>query len=119
MKCPKCRSDLGQIEKYGIVIDYCPDCGTVVLDKGEIEKILKAYRDELNALRMNDNVPFSSSSVPQSVYYDDDDDYEHHPHKHYQQPYQGNMQQHNQHYNPNHPHHKKKEGFLDDIFDIF
>lgn len=113
MKCPKCESDLRQIQKYDIIIDYCPNCGTVVLDKGEIEKILIAYRDEINGIRMNDNVPFSSSSTHQNQYYHDDDD-EYYKHQQYQQNYQNNHQ-----YTHNHvPHQKKKEGFLDDIFDF-
>ncbi|MCX8034998.1 MAG: zf-TFIIB domain-containing protein [Candidatus Dojkabacteria bacterium] len=111
MKCPKCGSDLRQVEKYDIIIDYCPNCGTVVLDKGEIEKILQAYRDEINGIRMNNNVPFSSSPTSQNHhYYNDDDD----DHESYRQNYQGNQQ-----YPHNHPpHQKKKDGFLDDIFDF-
>lgn len=114
MKCPKCESNLRQIQKYDIIIDYCQNCGTVVLDKGEIEKILIAYRDEINGIRMNDNVPFSSSSTHQNQYYHDDDDDEYYKHQPYQQNYQNNHQYtHNQV-----PHQKKKEGFLDDIFDF-
>ncbi len=43
MKCPKCGTGLEE-EKYGrlVLLDRCPGCGGIYLDKGELEILLKA-----------------------------------------------------------------------------
>jgi hypothetical protein len=42
MDCPRCthRTELSEVVKHGVVIDHCPTCGGVWLDKGELAKIL-------------------------------------------------------------------------------
>lgn len=40
MNCPRCRDDLRQTERTGVVIDFCPRCRGVWLDGGELEKII-------------------------------------------------------------------------------
>jgi hypothetical protein len=40
MKCPVCDTTMKEIEKNGIMIDICPDCKGVWLDRGELEKLL-------------------------------------------------------------------------------
>ena len=39
MKCPKCAVEMEQREVRGVVIDVCPTCQGVLLDKGESETI--------------------------------------------------------------------------------
>lgn len=39
MKCPKCGSDLHEIEWRGVKIDKCYGCQGVFLDDGELEKL--------------------------------------------------------------------------------
>jgi len=46
MKCPKCGSDLAEIEYRKIKVDYCGGCGGSWLDKGEIGELLKLEDDE-------------------------------------------------------------------------
>ena len=51
MKCPVDGETLLITERYGVEIDYCPDCRGVWLDRGELEKIIemasrKQYRNE-------------------------------------------------------------------------
>jgi len=42
MKCPKCGEDLHTVQHRFVQIDECKSCGAIVLDKGELEKILEA-----------------------------------------------------------------------------
>jgi len=39
MKCPKCGSNLKEIDFKGIKIDRCQECEGIWLDKGELEMI--------------------------------------------------------------------------------
>ena len=39
MLCPMCRVEMFTLEFEKIEIDYCPDCGGVWLDSGEVEVI--------------------------------------------------------------------------------
>jgi len=49
MQCPKCSAEMMVRQKNETTIDYCPSCGGVWLDKGEIDKIIEIqskYEDE-------------------------------------------------------------------------
>ena len=37
MKCPKCGSDLEELDLQSVLIDKCTDCQGIWLDKGELE----------------------------------------------------------------------------------
>ncbi len=39
MKCGKCGGDLTTRLFKGVEIDICPDCGSVLLDPGELEQL--------------------------------------------------------------------------------
>jgi Zn-finger nucleic acid-binding protein len=41
MQCPVCDERLREVEKYGVMIDICPACKGVWLDRGELEKIAR------------------------------------------------------------------------------
>jgi Zn-finger nucleic acid-binding protein len=47
MNCPRCESPvLAEIDRDGVMIDQCPDCRGVWLDRGELEKLVnKAVRE--------------------------------------------------------------------------
>lgn len=46
MKCPVCNDvRMREVEKDGVLIDVCPDCKGVWLDRGELEKLLKEIND--------------------------------------------------------------------------
>ena len=40
MTCSGCRRAMVALELHGIEADYCPACGSVWLDKGELEELL-------------------------------------------------------------------------------
>lgn len=45
MKCPRCVDvDLLEVNRYGVLVDVCPSCGGMWLDKGELSKIMEAIR---------------------------------------------------------------------------
>jgi uncharacterized protein len=44
MRCPACGSRLVEVERSEILIDACPDCRGIWLDRGELDKILVRER---------------------------------------------------------------------------
>lgn len=52
MKCPVCdNTSMREVEKSGIVVDICPDCKGVWLDRGELDKLMsgvQVIREEFN-----------------------------------------------------------------------
>jgi Zn-finger nucleic acid-binding protein len=40
MNCPVCNEKMKEIERSGVLIDLCPSCKGIWLDKGELEKLL-------------------------------------------------------------------------------
>ena len=47
MKCPVCNDvRMREVEKDTIIIDTCPDCKGVWLDRGELEKITQGLRED-------------------------------------------------------------------------
>lgn len=46
MKCPVCHEvRMKEIEKDGVLIDVCPDCKGVWLDRDELDKLLEGIRE--------------------------------------------------------------------------
>jgi uncharacterized protein len=88
MNCPICNIPLTMAERQGVEIDYCSKCRGVWLDRGELDKII-----ERSTLEM------SSRPSPERP----DDRRGHHSDK-----------PRDYHYGD---HHKKKRGFLQDLFD--
>lgn len=44
MRCPSCASRLVEVERSSVLIDACPSCRGVWLDRGELDKILVQER---------------------------------------------------------------------------
>src|SRR3712207_2571786 len=42
LKCPKCLAPMRAIERSGIVVDRCTECGGIFLDRGELERLMRA-----------------------------------------------------------------------------
>jgi uncharacterized protein len=42
LQCPKCHAAMRSIERNGIVIDRCSECGGIFLDRGELERLIRA-----------------------------------------------------------------------------
>jgi Zn-finger nucleic acid-binding protein len=40
MNCPVCNEKMKEIERSGVMIDLCPGCKGIWLDRGELEKLL-------------------------------------------------------------------------------
>jgi Zn-finger nucleic acid-binding protein len=39
LDCPACETTLDQRDEHGVTVDYCPGCGGVWLDPGELEQL--------------------------------------------------------------------------------
>ena len=51
MKCPRgVDMDLLEVNKYGGLVDVCPSCGGIWLDKGDLSIIKEAIRRAENSL---------------------------------------------------------------------
>jgi Zn-finger nucleic acid-binding protein len=52
MRCPVCEdSKMREVDRDGILIDICPSCKGVWLDRGELDKLVNGVheaRDEIN-----------------------------------------------------------------------
>ena len=116
MLCPIDQTTLVMTERQGVEIDYCPTCRGVWLDRGELDKVIERARPE------------SSSSAR---YRDDDDDDRDDRRDYRPQQGQGGMLgkvsqalgqrgsgEQTQYDQQGRPRRKKKESFLDDLFDI-
>ena len=44
MRCPNCASRLVEVERSDVLIDACPECRGVWLDRGELDRILAKER---------------------------------------------------------------------------
>jgi uncharacterized protein len=88
MKCPNCNETLVMTDRQGVEIDYCPQCRGVWLDKGELDKIIERSA----AFETGDS----------SNYSQDREDY---------------RPKYNEKHDPRYPH-RKKRGFLGDLFDF-
>lgn len=91
--CPHGHGNLNKINKQGIEIEYCPVCGGVWLDRGELENLIDlASRASASAQNMAPNLDFDKPSYKEQ-------------NNHPQQYHKDGRK-------------KKKEGFLGEIFDF-
>lgn len=98
MLCPACKTaEMHEVSKQGVLIDVCPQCRGVWLERGELEKILSAGR---------------------SFYPDYDETYGEKKRNRYPEDARHDHD-HNEHDYKHKKHHKKKSFFnmLEDIFD--
>lgn len=100
LKCPVDGAELQKIVKSGIEIEYCPSCGGVWLDHGELEKLVElASNPQPKFGPPNISSPAPAPQQVQHKHYSDDD------HKHGYSSHQGH-------------HKKKKDNWLGEIFDF-
>lgn len=99
-ECPVCHMDMRETPKYGVLIDICPSCKGVWLDRGELQKIITLaheFEDEHEDLYHNYQKDFD--------HYRKQQDYHHSGHHHSHHKY----------------HHKKKKHpllkLMNEIFD--
>ncbi|MFC6884213.1 zf-TFIIB domain-containing protein [Actinomadura yumaensis] len=55
LQCPKCESALDTHERHGVVIEECPGCQGVFLDRGELELLIDAESKYLAELSEDEN----------------------------------------------------------------
>jgi uncharacterized protein len=68
LRCPKCEGTMRGVERNGVVIDRCAECGGIFLDRGELERLIRA-ESEYTAAGMGHARGFRDD--------DDDDDHRH------------------------------------------
>jgi uncharacterized protein len=97
MKCPICTEvNLVMSDRQGIEIDYCPQCRGVWLDRGELDKIIERTATLSGPAAKQEAIPAESGQrprYPEQRHGSDDD-------------YRGDSR------------HKKRRGFLGDLFDF-
>ena len=84
MKCPKCEVVVNEVTRAGVLVDVCPRCLGMWLDRGELEKIATRLREVERD--HDDDYRYARSAEhgrgPDSYRkYDDDDDPRRYPKK--------------------------------------
>lgn len=51
MRCPNCGSRLVELDRSEVLIDACPECRGVWLDRGELDRILDRERRAASGVR--------------------------------------------------------------------
>ncbi len=59
MRCPSCNTRLVELERSEVLIDACPECRGVWLDRGELDRILDRERRAAAGVRDDDEDFFS------------------------------------------------------------
>lgn len=104
--CPNCNTAMQNVARSGVELDMCPSCRGVWLDRGELEKILSAGREEVEDERR------SRERFDREVgdFHRDPEDWRR------RHPYDAQRGRH-RYDDDDYKYRKKKRGF--DIFDIF
>lgn len=77
MNCPICNDvRMREVQKENVMIDVCPDCKGVWLDRGELEKLMSLVRSERDSY--NDWYQERERSSVRSDYDDRDRHYDSH-----------------------------------------
>ena len=104
--CPNCNTSMQNVQRSGVELDICPECRGVWLDRGELEKLLSAGREQAGEER---TARERFDREVDSFRRDPDDWKRRHPYDEREKRFR---------YDDDDYHHrKKKRGF--DIFDIF
>ncbi|RIK37673.1 MAG: hypothetical protein DCC58_17660 [Chloroflexi bacterium] len=101
LKCPKCIAPMRVIERNGVTIERCTECGGIFLDRGELERLSQAEHAYIR-------------SAAKSREWDDDDDDDDAYYRELRRQSGGGERG----YGQQHPPKKKRRGFLDDLFDF-
>jgi Zn-finger nucleic acid-binding protein len=114
MKCPVDSIDLVMTERSGVEIDYCPQCRGVWLDRGELDKIIDRAADSLGGAAQATARPAAPAPgiIPPPLYQNFE------PRR--EQPRYDDRNYGKQGYDRERDRrgHKKKEGWLGDLFDF-
>jgi uncharacterized protein len=76
LTCPNDGVGMQEVNRNGVLIDVCPQCRGVWLDRGELEKLLSYMQgDERDEYRADDRRDDYKRDEYKRERYDDDDDY--------------------------------------------
>ena len=111
LQYPVCGTTMREIERFGVLVDICPSCKGVWLDRGELDKIIQyaqsGYGDEVMAAGGYEPVAYEPPPPPSPAPPSPPSHTTHptHSHPHHQQP----------------PHHspKRKRRFFEFLEDLF
>lgn len=67
--CPKCQAPMRTMDRSGVVLERCSECGGIFLDRGELERLMRAESE------YNTHQPRGFRDD------DDDDDFREHQHQ--------------------------------------
>jgi Zn-finger nucleic acid-binding protein len=112
MNCPACNVPLAMADRQGVEIDYCPRCRGVWLDRGEIDKIVEREVSAYGPMPRREAAPL----MPEGPFYRDDRDHDrdHDRDRHYGDRDRDGHYRHDDKYRKK----KKRESFLEDLFDF-
>jgi Zn-finger nucleic acid-binding protein len=96
--CPKCHAPMRVMERNGVTLERCTECGGIFLDRGELERLMRAEGE------------FNTRTYSAYRRDDDDDDDDDDDHK---RGYSDDASHQGRPYRK-----KKKRNFLEDIFDF-
>jgi uncharacterized protein len=80
MDCPVCGARLIEIERSGVMVDICPSCKGVWLDRGEIDKIIEVESKGTNVV--SPTRARGDGRAPERRDHDDHDDHDHDNQRH-------------------------------------
>ncbi|HZB51457.1 MAG TPA: zf-TFIIB domain-containing protein [Mycobacteriales bacterium] len=116
--CPKCHNEMHQYERNGVVVDQCTECKGLFLDRGELEKLVKAengwYGDDDDRERRKPEPRYEAlyESRPR---YDESPRYEPRPDPRYDPRYDERRRYDDDSYRHSKKH--KRRSFLEELFD--
>jgi uncharacterized protein len=103
MRCPACGGELVELERSGVHIDACRQCRGVWLDRGELDRILERERQVMAGVE-DDEESFLREMSGRDR-----------PKEEYGLSKQSAERLYSDY--RNHRKHKKRKGFLDELFD--
>lgn len=114
LRCPVCDTPMREIEKFNVIIDICPSCKGVWLDRGELDKIIQyaQYEGPINPTK-TENPPRNPGSTSTNPDYMDP-----YYHKKYEPPYKEEKHYHYEKYYKKKHHKNRFSEFLEDLFDF-
>lgn len=113
LNCPVCGTPMREIERFGVMVDICPSCKGVWLDRGELDKIIQyaqsGYGEEVMGASGYEPIAYEQSPSPPTP--------PRQTPRHPQQPY---PQQQYPQQQPHHPKQRKRRffEFLEDLFEL-
>lgn len=61
LRCPRCTIPMSTYERSGVLVDQCPDCRGMFLDRGELERLVDAESGGWTGPRMRAPEPVHRS----------------------------------------------------------